>query len=840
MDFNIDNKSFGNAYNCLSEANALLQNGLGNFNDLDSSALSLINKDGVSNSEILNGFINECSTLKGKMYNTIMALAEFDVESADYFFDILSDGFLIDYDWDGTELTARMGFNGDGPSGSETWYDLNMSKVVENMEKLYGYTDLVYSIRDDGVKVLSGTTPDGEKFENLVIVAADVYHESANPNGTFQRGQIVETSLGMGIVADYCGRSVSTRKSSGEVHFDIATAWHTGQYMAAAYGENPPVASTEGYEQVVPASSVKSISSGSYNVESSDDILSIVSNDEMVTSSNTLRGKDAILIDGADIKGTFNPDTYVSPSIPVVDADIKSDVFNSDTSLFDNPIDDLTSKNVQPKNNTLIAHRGYHPGGIWENSADAFIAAGESGFWGAEADILFDADGNLVVSHNFDDINSETITMDEYLDICAEYGMTAIIDLKYANGTEVLDTELSKAVLKALDEKGMTDMSVLQTNNAKDVAYIRENSEDARIWYLKDAISDSDMQLIQENDVECVNIKSNSDKNLYRIKNLTENGVDVCVWNVQSEEYKNALINNGATYVMTDYGFDVSPYQEGDKNYNANSSIQNSTPVISLTTDPITTFDDTPKSVVESGDVINSVKKGDDVKSVVSTSKDTSAYYDSIKLINDSTGIVDSVDEQLKNNDVNSNNSGVPLIYQSDYTNVNYGTGTLATHGCGITSLAMVASYYNDTEITPDMLVDGEGEYKYGVYGSASGTGHEIFAATADELNLPLQEQIHYSSEADLNKVVDALSEGSVVIAKAKSNSVFTNSGHYIVLTGVTEDGKITVNDPNKYNYNEYNEWNGKVLTDGFANGFDQEQFKYGKIEEFFIYSPKN
>ena len=177
----------------------------------------------------------------------------------------------------------------------------------------------------------------------------------------------------------------------------------------------------------------------------------------------------------------------------------------------------------------------------------------------------------------------------------------------------------------------------------------------------------------------------------------------------------------------------------------------------------------------------------------------------------------------------------VPLFYQSDYTDVKYGTGTLKTHGCGISSLSMVASYYNDEAIMPDELAK-----KYHTYGSKSGTNHMIYEQTAEELNLPFQERVHYSTEKDLQKVVSSLEEGCVIVAKAKGNSVFTNSGHYIVLTGVTEDGKIKVNDPNKFNYKEYNEWCGTVLEDGFANGFDQEQFKYGKIQDFFIYSPKS
>ena len=137
--------------------------------------------------------------------------------------------------YNGVPLNAPQGINRNGPMASETWYDLPMSGVVKNMEKLYGFSNLKASIRDDGVKVLSGVTPDGKYFEDLVMVAADVQH-STNPDGIFKRGEIVETSLGTGIVADYCERSVNERKGTGNIHFDIATAWHTGEYADIAYG----------------------------------------------------------------------------------------------------------------------------------------------------------------------------------------------------------------------------------------------------------------------------------------------------------------------------------------------------------------------------------------------------------------------------------------------------------------------------------------------------------------------------------------------------------------------------------------------------------------------------
>ena len=123
-----------------------------------------------------------------------------------------------------------------GPQAYETWYPDNMTKVVENMEKLYGHTNLVYKVRNDGVKTLSGTAPDGTKYEDLVMVAADVRHPEANPDGTFERGEIVETTLGTGIIVDACGEAINKRKYNRGVHFDISTAWHSEPYESLIYG----------------------------------------------------------------------------------------------------------------------------------------------------------------------------------------------------------------------------------------------------------------------------------------------------------------------------------------------------------------------------------------------------------------------------------------------------------------------------------------------------------------------------------------------------------------------------------------------------------------------------
>lgn len=106
----------------------------------------------------------------------------------------------VSSDWDGPVLTAFAGVNY-GPSGKETYYNLDMSGVVSIMRSM-GNTD-EYWVRDDGCKMLG----------DYIMVAADL---SAHP-----RGSLVPTSLGMGIVCD-TGGFVSN--GSG-VALDIATAW---------------------------------------------------------------------------------------------------------------------------------------------------------------------------------------------------------------------------------------------------------------------------------------------------------------------------------------------------------------------------------------------------------------------------------------------------------------------------------------------------------------------------------------------------------------------------------------------------------------------------------------
>lgn len=253
---------------------------------------------------------------------------------------------------------------------------------------------------------------------------------------------------------------------------------------------------------------------------------------------------------------------------------VLSAVGSDDTSVSIND-DTVVSSNIQPKNNSDISHRGYRTGGIKDNTVQAFINAGESGFWGCETDVRFDNDGNLVCSHNALKDGQTAPTFEEYLDVCKEYGMTAIIDLKYARGIGPADPDLSPQVIKTIQEKGMMDSCILQTNNLTDIPYIRETASDARIWMLTPGLNDKNKSLIDEYNIECVNLKapdwsrSESVQSFrYNLKYLNDKGIDACVWNVFKEGSKDYCLNAGAKYVMSDNVLGITPYQEGDVDFN--------------------------------------------------------------------------------------------------------------------------------------------------------------------------------------------------------------------------------------------------------------------------------
>lgn len=150
----------------------------------------------------------------------------------------------------------------------------------------------------------------------------------------------------------------------------------------------------------------------------------------------------------------------------------------------------------------------------------------------------------------------------------------------------------------------------------------------------------------------------------------------------------------------------------------------------------------------------------------------------------------------------------VPLYFQTDYPDVRYGNGTIETSGCGITCLAMVASYMTGHEYLPDELA------RY--FGGRAENNMERLEIGSEAMQLPFEKMENF------HKALEALREGKVVIALMNGNSIFTTSQHFIVLTGYNEEGKIMVHDPYQPNYDHW------MLKNAFVNGFSEGDLSCG------------
>ena len=138
----------------------------------------------------------------------------------------------------------------------------------------------------------------------------------------------------------------------------------------------------------------------------------------------------------------------------------------------------------------------------------------------------------------------------------------------------------------------------------------------------------------------------------------------------------------------------------------------------------------------------------------------------------------------------------IPLYLQQDYPTARYGNYMLRGHGCGITTMAMVASYLADDELTPPDLAN-----RYGNYCFRSGTDGSLFMVTPSEMGFYLKARSFEPSDAK-----QALEEGYVVVC-VQTKGYWTRGGHYLALEKLVdglegeESKRVQVRDSNIFNY---------------------------------------
>ena len=136
-------------------------------------------------------------------------------------------------------------------------------------------------------------------------------------------------------------------------------------------------------------------------------------------------------------------------------------------------------------------------------------------------------------------------------------------------------------------------------------------------------------------------------------------------------------------------------------------------------------------------------------------------------------------------------NTKFPHLYQWDlrwgYTNFSQDGFGLAA--CGPTSLTMVyRGLTGKTDLTPHDMGRLAEEQGYVIYGAGSTSG--LF------LDLPIDLGLHrWEIPVDAASIKETLSAGYPIIANVGAG-YFSQVGHFFVLAGITDDGKVILNDP--------------------------------------------
>lgn len=226
---------------------------------------------------------------------------------------------------------------------------------------------------------------------------------------------------------------------------------------------------------------------------------------------------------------------------------------------------------------TLVAHRGYRAVAP-ENTTAAFEEAGKAGFWGAECDIYRTADGVWIVSHdtnsyrmmdktvniekkNYDELMTHKVdngsnienypdlsycSLEDYLKICKEYNMVAVIELKGKNNTEHYDE-----IIDLVNQYGVE--AVYISFHFENMQKIRALT-DAPVYFLTSEISDEDIELAKSLENCGIDFDGRKEENFEKgmIKKCIDEGLAVGAWTIDDTTLLDKLVENGVTLITTD------------------------------------------------------------------------------------------------------------------------------------------------------------------------------------------------------------------------------------------------------------------------------------------------
>lgn len=231
-----------------------------------------------------------------------------------------------------------------------------------------------------------------------------------------------------------------------------------------------------------------------------------------------------------------------------------------------------TSDNV-----TLVAHRGMRSVAP-ENTTASFAEAGKHGYWGAECDVYRTKDGVWIISHdshtyrmmdksafiekktyeelmdmnvdngvNIDKYEDLKIcSLEEYLDICKNYNMTPVIELKGKNNTEYYSE-----IVELANQFEVNPVYI--SFHIENLQTMRRLTQ-CKMYYLVQKISEDDIQDAKSIENCGIDFNGNKDKNFKSdiIKKCQDAGLELGAWTINEEDALQKLEQYDITLITTD------------------------------------------------------------------------------------------------------------------------------------------------------------------------------------------------------------------------------------------------------------------------------------------------
>lgn len=230
---------------------------------------------------------------------------------------------------------------------------------------------------------------------------------------------------------------------------------------------------------------------------------------------------------------------------------------------------------AQPK---LVGHRG----SLWgvENTKEAFENGAKKGYHYLECDVKVAGDGTYIISHDdetkrlggnltiakatIEQLKAETYTQTrggvtytgkictvaEYLDICKQFNVLPVIELKWATGINNNDQSNLPGLVKIIEEKGFRKTAIILTSMKPCLEYLHRNYPDISLQFLTGEYWANHFDWCVANGIDADIQKGYFDKST--VDKFHEAGLKVNMWTTNDISGYKTFGNYGCDFITTD------------------------------------------------------------------------------------------------------------------------------------------------------------------------------------------------------------------------------------------------------------------------------------------------